>query len=232
MPARTSPHKSPPPSTNHAWSPRVSPIPQEHRQIDMRPLPLGDQHPDAPLGQGVRHPCDDSRVVTTRSGAVRVGERVRVRACDPGRRRRPGAVGCRAPMPHRQSRIVPPRGAGRTRMAIGPSASRCASRRAVALVIHCESPVRVAILPSKLIAAWAMTNGRPVVIHRLNASLSGSPQPPTARLDRVPARCNRRNPRPRWPGSGRWRPRRPVSPPPRDPSVQGGCVRTCSKARG
>ena len=78
-----------------------------------------------------------------------------------------------------------------------------AARRARALVIHLESPVCVAILPSRLSAALAMTNGLPVVIHLLKAELScvaSVANNPASH--RIPARRNTARPRPLCRGLG------------------------------
>ena len=59
-----------------------------------------------------------------------------------------------------------------TQMASLMSRSSCTRRRAASPVIQRDWPVWVAIFPSRLIANFAVTKGRPVVIYLMKTSLS------------------------------------------------------------
>ena len=76
----------------------------------------------------------------------------------------------------RTSRSVRPGSSARivltpTRMASASCRSFIPSRRASGPVIHFDSPLAVAILPSSVIAAFTVTNGSPAMIQWLNATL-------------------------------------------------------------
>ena len=74
--------------------------------------------------------------------------------------------------------------------------SWCASRRAGASVIQCGSRSRLVRRPSRLIPHFAITNGRPVTIHLLNASFSVA-HSSASRPERTSRPARRRSSRPR-----------------------------------
>ena len=90
-----------------------------------------------------------------------------------------------------------------TRIASERARRRCTIFWAAGLVIQRDSPLAVAILPSKVAATFNVTNGRPVVISLRYGSMSRSASSaPTPTLTCSPARRNAANPRPRTWGFG------------------------------
>ena len=90
-----------------------------------------------------------------------------------------------------------------TRIASASWRSFIPSRRASGPVIHFDSPPAVAILPSSVIAAFMVTNGSPVVIQWLNATLISVACPASTPCSTVmPCRLSKRKARPACSGLG------------------------------
>ena len=113
-----------------------------------------------------------------------------------------------------------------TMMAANRCRSRCARSRASGPVIHRDAPVRVAAFPSRVMAYFSTTKGRPVVMKWKNTSLRcRHPSSRTPVSTTVPASRSCAHP---WPATKGFGSRAPTTtramPASRIASVQGGVL--------
>ena len=201
--SRNAPARCGPPSSSSDWTPRAPS--SSSARAHARGLVLARGHDDLDAGglEGVGRRCGTPRASSTTVTGTSRGAAHELRSSGQARlgvEHHAAGLARDALDARREQRVVRERRADPHRHGVRPPpASGATHARLASPEIHCESPLRVATLPSSVIADLNSTSGRPVlgVLAEGLVDQAGRVRPPRRR-PRPPARPRRAGcPRPR-----------------------------------